>query len=148
MKKAAVILALLFIATSALKAQSAFEDSKKTDYTITESTSLGGAIKVANDVVVTYSTGNVSGIITINSKAKTIKFSDRRIDYGQSKLKVEQFENSCLTSFSAKLADNSGQVMVQMIENYQKETINLLIQWPDYSAVKVMAKLKASKILK
>lgn len=144
MKKTAVILAMLLFSAVSLHAQSVFDGSKRTEYTITESTSLGGGVTITNDVM-TSSTGNVEGVVYFNSKAKTIKVGDKRINYINSDLKVERFENSCLTSGTAELASNNGPVVFQIIENYEKGTINMLFQWPDYSAVKVMAKYKASK---
>ena len=147
MKKAVVILAALLLSAVSLFAQSVFGGSKRTEYTITESTSLGGGVTISNSVV-TSSTGNVAGLIQFNSKAKTIKVGDRKINYSNSDLKTERFDNSCLTSGKAQIANNGGEVVFQIIENYEKNTINMLIQWPDYSAVKVMAAFKASKEVK
>lgn len=147
MKKAAVILAAFLLSAVLLCAQSVFDGTKRTEYTITESTSLGGGITINNDVV-TSSTGNVAGLIQFNSKARTIKIGNKKINYLNSDLKTERFDNSCLTSGKAQIANNGGEVVFQIIEDYRKNTINMLIQWPDYSAVKVMAAFKASKEIK
>lgn len=146
MKKPIVILAMMMLSAITLCAQSVFDGSKRTEYTITESTSLGGGVTISHDVL-TSSTGNVSGAVLFNSKANTIKVGDKKINYNDSALKVERFDNSCLTSGTAELA-GGGPVVFQIIENYEKNTINMLFQWPDYSAVKVMARFKASKDLK
>lgn len=147
MKKAVVILATMLLSALSLCAQSVFDGSKKTDYVITESTSLGSGVTISHDVL-TSSTGNVQGAVQFNSKANTIKVGDKKINYNDSALKVERFDNSCLTSSTAELAGDGGPVVFQIIENYEKNTINMLFQWPDYSAVKVMARFKASKDLK
>lgn len=147
MKKAAVILAAFLLSAVLLCAQNVFDGTKRTEYTITESTSLGGGITINNDVV-TSSTGNVAGLIQFNSKARTIKIGNKKINYLNSDLKTERFDNSCLTSGKAQIANNGGEVVFQIIEDYRKNTINMLIQWPDYSAVKVMAAFKASKEIK
>lgn len=146
MKKAVVILATMLLSAISLCAQSVFDGSKKTDYVITESTSLGGGVTINHDVL-TSSTGNVQGAVQFNSKAKTIKVGDKKINYANANLKVERFENSCLTSGTAELV-GGGPVVLQIIEDYAKNTINMLFQWPDYSAVKVLAKFKAVKDLK
>ena len=147
MKKLIVLIAALLAAVS-LNAQSVFNGLKRTEYTITKSESLGGAAKIAGDVVVGYTSGKVSGKITFNSKTRTIAFSDRTIQYKDDALKFEDFENSRLTSGTATMAGDDGEVIFQIIEDYLKQTVNILVQWPDYSASRIFATLKSSKALR
>lgn len=148
MKKLIVLLAASLLAAVSLNAQSVFSGSQLTEYTIEKSESLGGAAKMAGDVVVGYTTGQISGKITFNSKTKTISFKDRTIRYKDSALKIENFENSSLTSTNATLLENDGNVILQIIEDYKKQTVNILIQWPDYSASRIFAKFKGSRGLR
>ncbi len=148
MKKLIVLFAAGLLAAASLNAQSVFSGSQLAEYTIAKSESLGGAAKMAGDVVVGYTTGQISGKIVFNSKAKTISFKDRTIRYKDSALKIEDFENSRLTSANATLVENDGDVTIQIIEDYRKQTVNILIQWPDFSASRVFATFKGSKKLR
>lgn len=148
MKRFIVLAAALLLAATSVNAQSIFEGLKRSEYQITKSESMGGSVKLSGDVVVGYTSGKMSGTITFNSKTKTIKFTDRSILYEPENLEVEQFENSCLTSAKAILLDDGGEVTFQIIEDYKKQSINFLVQWPDYSASRIFADFKRSKDLK
>lgn len=148
MKKLIILVAAILFGAASLNAQSVFDGSKSCEYTIVKSESLGGAAITAGNEIVGFSSGKISGKITFNSKKKTIFFKDRTIKYKDSALKYEEFENSRLTSANATLVENDGDVIFQIIEDYRKNSINILIQWPDYSASRIFATLKESKALR
>jgi len=141
MKKLYVAMAILAMAAVSAKAQTVFERESSSTYKITESTSLGGSIKMTENIVVGYNSGNVSGKIVFNPKNKSIKLSDKKLIYDPAKLKVQLFEHFRLTTGKARTSNQEGEATFQLIEDLEKESINLLIQWPDMSAVKVSAVL-------
>jgi len=139
MKRFLVILAILAMAATSAKAQTIFEREGNSTYKITSSTSLGGSVKVTENIVVGYTSGNVSGKIIFNTKNHTIKFTDKKIIYDPANFKMQEFEHFRLTSGKATMPNQSGDIVFQLIEDLDKDSINLLIQWPDFSAVKVAA---------
>lgn len=129
----------MVMAAISAKAQTIFEKDGTSTYMITESTSLGGSAKMTENIIVGYNSGNVSGKIVFNTKNKTIKFSDKKVTYNPDKFRVQEFEHFRLTSGKATMPNQSGDIIFQLIEDFEKGSINFLIQWPDFSAVKIAA---------
>lgn len=139
MKRPAIIIAIILLASLPLNAQKIFEKEGTTTYKITESTSLGGSVKMTENIVVGYNSGNVSGKITFNTKNKTIKFSDKKFSYDPAKFREQSFEHFHLTSGKGTMPNQEGDIVFQLIEDLENGSINFLIQWPDFSAVKILA---------
>ncbi|MCQ2181941.1 MAG: hypothetical protein MJY89_00840 [Bacteroidales bacterium] len=144
MKRALAVLAILTMACVSAKAQSVFEKEGNSTYVITESTSLGGSVKMTENIAVGYNSGNISGKIVFNPRNKTIKFSGKKVSYDPAKFRIQEFEHFRLTSGRAATPNQEGDVIFQLIEDFENNTINFLIQWPDFSAVKVAATLEGN----
>lgn len=137
-----IVTVLLVAAAFTAQAQSLFNVEETRTYIITESTSLGGSAKITQDLLVGINTGNVSGKIVFNVKGKFIRFSDKKFNYDPEKFRVQNFDHFCLTSGKGTMPGQSGEIIFQLIEDLEGNSINLLVQWPDYSAVKIVAVLK------
>lgn len=139
MKKTAAILILALATVISLHAQSAFEGESKTEYQIVNSTSLGASVKMVDGQVLGISSGTVTGRITISPKNGTIKFSSRKIVYAPEKLIIETVENSRIIKGMGRTADSNENVGFQVIEDTDGGTINMIVEWPDFSAARIIA---------
>jgi len=139
MKKTLLLIAMLAMASLSVKAQTIFERENNSTYKITSSTSLGGSVKMTENIVVGYTSGNVSGKIVFSTKNKSIKFSDKKMTYTPEKFKIQEFEHFRLTTGKGTIPGKEGEIVFQLIEDLDNDTINILIQWPDFSAVKIAA---------
>jgi len=139
MKHIAILSAILLLASFSSEAQTVFNTEGTKTYQITESTSLGGSVKVTENIVVGYNSGKVSGKIVFNTKNKTVKFSDKKFTYNPEQFRVQTFEHFYLTSGKGTMPNQGGEIVFQLIEDLETGSINFLIQWPDFSAVKIIA---------
>lgn len=147
MKKIAALVAALFAAGAVSIAGSVFAESTKSDYNITESTSLGGSVSITSDVVVHQSTGNVSGTVQFNTKTKTIKFVGRKVKYEKDALVSKVVGHSCITSGKGILVGDGREVIFQVIEDLRDNRINMIVKWPDFSSVRFLGELKSRSAL-
>lgn len=141
MKRILTTIFLLIAATVCLSAQSIFTTSSKIDYTITKATSLGKAVSIQSGIV-TEKSGLVAGEVSFNTKANTIKFSERKIKYNPASLDTKVIDQAALTAGKGEMADGSGTAIFQMIEDFRTKEINLIVEWPDHSSVQLLAKQK------
>lgn len=147
MKKVLLLISLLFLFAFAAKAQSVFTEMTKSDFTITDCTSLGKSVTISNGIVVSENSGTVSGEISFNTKTKTIKFSNKKIKYDPSSFIVKVMDSCCLTSGTGSVIPDGGDVVFQIIEDFRHNEINIIVGWPDNSSVRILASLKARKEL-
>lgn len=142
MKKYLSILAALIAACAIAMAESVFAEFIKSDYTVTESTSLGGSVTIQHDMVVHQSSGDVSGNVQFNTKTKTIKFTGRKVKYDQNALITKVVGHACITSGKGYIVGDGGEVTFQLIEDFRDNRINMIVKWPDFSSVRFIAELK------
>lgn len=143
MKKYLSIIAVLLAACAIAVAESVFAEFIKSDYEITESTSLGGSVSMSHDVVLHQNTGDVSGSVQFNTKTRTIKFSSRKIKYEEGAIVTKVINHACISSGKGYLVGDGGEVSFQLIEDMRDNSINMIVKWPDYSSVRFLAVLKS-----
>ena len=139
MKKTAAILILALTTAMALCAQTAFVGDAKTEYQIINSTSLGASVKMVDGHVLGISSGTMTGKIVVTPKNGSIKFSGRKINYDPANLVIDTVENSCIIKGSGRTADTNEKVSFQIIEDREGGSINMIIEWPDFSAARIIA---------
>lgn len=144
MKKIISILsAIIFAASAAHAQQSIFDVPCVSEYAITESVSLGNALTTTGGQVTGTVSGKISGKIIINTKANTLRIGSHTISYVPAQMKRKEVLNSVLYSGTG-LSDGSN-VSFQVIEDYANNTVNIIAEWPDHSASRVLGSLKKRK---
>ena len=140
MKKFLIVTAALFLAVSSLFAQqSIFDVPSVSEYSITESVSLGNALTTTGGQVTGTVSGKISGKLVINTKANFLKIAGRTISYVPDQMKRKEVLNSVLYSGTGLWDGNK--VTFQVIEDYANNTVNIIAEWPDHSASRVQGSL-------
>jgi len=129
-----------FASVCTLSAESIFDTDNKYDYTVTSSTSLSASVTIVNGQLMGVEKGEVSGKVNINTKACIIKMTGKRIKYNPDELKFDTVENTNMISGKGMVNDVEGNAIFSIIEDTAEKTINMIIEWPDHSMVRFIAK--------
>jgi len=140
MKRLLIIASVILASMLTVSAESIFDTDNKYDYTVTSSTSLSASVTIVNGQLMGVEKGEVSGKVNINTKACTIKMAGKRIKYNPDELKMETVENTNMISGKGMVNDLGGNAIFSIIEDTAEKTINMIVEWPDHSMVRFIAK--------
>lgn len=144
MKKLLIFLSVLFVSAGIASAQqSIFDKPCVSEYAITESVSLGSAITTSGGQVTGTVSGKVGGKVIVNTKANFLKMGGHTISFSPEKMSRKDVLNSVL--YCGTGISDGNQVKFQVIEDFANNTVNVIAEWPDHSASRVIGKLSKRK---
>jgi len=140
MKKLMIFAAVAVLSVITLGAESIFDTEGKYDYTVTSSTSLSASVTIVNGQLMGVEKGEVTGKVSINTKTCIIRMGGKRVKYNPGELKTDTVENTNMISGKGMVNDLGGNAIFSIIEDTAEKTINMIVEWPDHSMVRFLAK--------
>jgi len=141
MKKIILTVAALTISAICANAQSVFETNYKSVYTISQSISLTSGANIKGE---SKFPGNAKGDVCFNDKDKKIVLPDITITYNPESIDVTSVSHIWISTGEGKL-DSGEEVEFQIIEDFHVKEVNMIIQWPDHSSLRFLAKFKGTE---